>query len=199
MLAKIAEATRAGVNYIQLRERDLTSRDLERLAADALRALRGASRNSEKLRPQLLINSRTDVALAVGAHGVHLRSHDVPPDAVRQIWNCWAAACGPGAPAGLTVAVSCHTAAEVRQAQVHGADFAVFAPVFEKKGAPAAPPAGLAALHDATRMAIPVLALGGITVENAASCLEAGAAGIAAIRLFQQNDIARVASALRQI
>jgi thiamine-phosphate pyrophosphorylase len=192
-LAKIAEAARAGVNYIQLRERDLTGRDLERLAADALRAIRGAA-----TRPQLLINSRTDVALAVGAQGVHLRSHDVPADAVRQIWNSCAAACSPGGPARVTVAVSCHTAAEVRQAQVHGADFAVFAPVFEKKGAPDAQPAGLAALHDATRMAIPVLALGGITLENAASCLEAGATGIAAVRLFQQNDIARVASALRR-
>ena len=197
LLAKIAEAAGAGVDYIQLRERDLTSCDLERLATDALRAIGQATAKSGKPRPQLLINSRTDVALAVGADGVHLRSHDVSAHAARQIWSSCAAAWSAGAPARVTVAVSCHTAAEVRQAQVHGADFAVFAPVFEKQGASDAQPAGLAGLRDATRAAIPVLALGGITLENAASCLEAGAAGIAAIRLFQENDIARVASALR--
>jgi len=195
LLAKIAEAAHAGVDYIQLRERDLTGRELEDLASEALLAIRQATAQPGIPRPQLLINSRTDVALAVGANGVHLRAYDVSADAARQIWSACAAACGPGAAARVTVAVSCHTVAEVRLAQVQGADFVVFAPVFEKSASDAQP-AGLAALRDATRASIPVLALGGITLENAASCLEVGAAGIAAIRLFQQNDIARVASAL---
>ncbi|HXY50595.1 MAG TPA: thiamine phosphate synthase [Terriglobales bacterium] len=197
LLAKIAEAAHAGVDYIQLRERDLTGGDLEDLATEVLLAIRRAAVQPGKPRPQLLINSRTDVALAVGADGVHLRSHDVSADAARQIWSSCAAAGRAGAAARMTVAVSCHTTAQVRLAQVHGADFAVFAPVFEKSASDAQP-AGLAALRDATRASIPVLALGGITLENAASCLEAGAAGIAAIRLFQENDIARVASALRR-
>jgi thiamine-phosphate pyrophosphorylase len=92
------------------------------------------------------------------------------------------------------IAVSCHTLEEVTQAARNAATFAVFAPIFEKKDAH---PAGLAALKAACQTAIPVLALGGITVSNAHSCLEAGAAGIAAIRLFQENDIAAIVRRLR--
>ncbi|MGB8322200.1 MAG: thiamine phosphate synthase, partial [Candidatus Acidiferrum sp.] len=77
----------------------------------------------------------------------------------------------------------------------NGAAFAVFAPVFEKKNAPAA---GLTLLHEACQARIPVLALGGITLDNAHSCLAAGAAGVAAIRLFQENDIAEIMERLRQ-
>jgi thiamine-phosphate pyrophosphorylase len=86
---------------------------------------------------------------------------------------------------------------EVQQAEIAGADVAVFAPVFEKKDAPEAHPAGLDALRQACRFNIPVLALGGIHLENAQSCMEAGAAGIAAIRLFQENDIADVVRSMR--
>jgi thiamine-phosphate pyrophosphorylase len=87
----------------------------------------------------------------------------------------------------------------VAQAAANGADFAVFAPVFEKKDAPGARSAGLGALREACRAAIPVLALGGITLENARSCFDAGAAGIAAIRLFQENDMATVVKQLRSL
>ena len=95
------------------------------------------------------------------------------------------------------IAVSCHSPADVAQAAANGADFAVFAPVFEKKDVPGARAAGLDALKEACRAAIPVLALGGITLENAQSCVDAGASGIAAIRLFQENDIATVVEKLR--
>ncbi len=95
------------------------------------------------------------------------------------------------------IAVSCHSPEEVVQAAANQATFAVFAPVFEKTGAPGTSPAGLDALRQACRARIPVLALGGVTLQNAESCLQAGAAGIAAIRLFQENDIGAIVRELR--
>jgi thiamine-phosphate pyrophosphorylase len=99
------------------------------------------------------------------------------------------------------VASSCHTVTDVLRTESEKADFAVFAPVFEKKVFEKnnTQPTGLAALHEACRAKIPVLALGGVNLENAASCLNAGAAGIAAIRLFQENRIEDVARALRAL
>ena len=197
------EAARAGIEYIQLREKDLPTRDLESLAREAVSTIREAKLRTEnrELRTDLLINSRTDVALAVQAAGVHLRSDDVTPQEVRQVWKkCSAGSCGAGAPARELappeplIAVSCHSPAEVTQAAAKGATFAVFAPVFEKKDAD---PAGLTALHQACEAKIQVLALGGITLSNARSCLEAGAACIAAIRLFQEHNIADVVRQLR--
>ncbi len=95
------------------------------------------------------------------------------------------------------IGVSCHSPAEVARASHSGATFAVFGPVFEKKDAPATPPKGLIQLKQSCDQGIPVLALGGITLENARLCFEAGAAGIAAIRLFQENDLAAVVRQLR--
>src|SRR5208283_2413423 len=80
LLAKVGEAARAGVDYIQLREKDLGARELEMLARDALSAVRNSTplrTENRELRTRLLINSRTDVALAAGADGVHLRSGDI--------------------------------------------------------------------------------------------------------------------------
>ena len=200
LLAKVAEAARAGVDYIQLREKDLGTRELEMLARDALTAVRnGAPLRTEnrELRTRLLINSRTDVALAAGADGVHLRADDVAPHEVRQVLEV--SAHRPPTTDHFLVAASCHAAADVFRAESEKADFAVFAPVFGKRGSAGTPPAGLAALHEACRAKIPVLALGGVTLENAASCLEAGASGIAAIRLFQENKIEDVVRALRAL
>jgi thiamine-phosphate pyrophosphorylase len=87
----------------------------------------------------------------------------------------------------------------VYQAQEAKANLAIFAPVFEKKDAPTTKPAGLEALRQACRYKIPVLALGGITLENTGACLEAGADGIAAIRLFQENNIADLVRKLRSL
>lgn len=189
LLEKISEAARAGIDYIQLREKDLPARKLEDLAREAVRILDDA-----KSKTALLINSRTDVALSVGAHGVHLPSDDISPSDVRRIYQCAAAA-----PDRVTISVSCHSTQDVQQAQRSGADLALFAPVFEKKDAPKTEPAGLESLRQACNYKIPVLALGGITIENAGACLEAGAAGIAAIRLFQENDIAEVTHQLRNL
>jgi len=210
LLEKIAEAARAGVDYIQLREKDLPARDLESLAREAVSVIREVTKlatGNRQLATTLLINSRTDVALAVQADGAHLRSNDISPQEVRAIWK----KCGAGTPfdrlrAGSArqlsprdplIGVSCHSPSEVARAAANGATFAVFAPVFEKKDPPTIRPTGLAMLEQACQTNIPVLALGGITLSNAQSCLEAGAAGIAAIRLFQENNIAEVVRILR--
>lgn len=192
LLAKIAEAARAGVDYIQLREKDLSTRELEQLACEAVRILL-ETRNS-KLETRLIINSRTDVALAAGAHGVHLRADDISPREVRRLCT-FAARHSPLAARPFLIGVSCHTVAEVARAAAVRADFALFGPVFEKDGVTAA--GGLSRLRRACRERVPVLALGGVTLENAGPCLEAGARGIAAIRLFQQNDIADVVRKLK--
>jgi thiamine-phosphate pyrophosphorylase len=183
LLAKIAEAARCGVDFIQLREKDLSTRDLETLAEDAVRMVRENSSQTH-----LLINSRSDVAIACHADGVHLRSHDVVPGEVRVAWKH----SGGAAP---VISLSCHSPAEVARATAEAADLALFAPVFEKKGSSSA---GLTALRAACEHPIKVLALGGVTLENAHACVEAGGAGVAGIRLFQENDVAQVAEALRK-
>jgi thiamine-phosphate pyrophosphorylase len=187
LLAKIAECAAAGVDYVQLREKDREVRALEELALKAMAVLGGS-------RTQLLINSRTDVALACGAHGVHLPSNDLAASEVRAIF----------ARAGKSesiVGVSTHSAAEVASAESHGANFVVFGPVFEKSGS--ANRGGLEQLRqichraEAAQPRMPVWALGGITLENAQQCVAAGAEGIAAIRLFQENDVSRIVAMIR--
>ena len=197
LLDKIAEAACCGVDYVQLREKDPSTHDLELLARDAVITIRQHQSPPTGRTPttRLLINSRSDVALATGTDGVHLRSDDVSPHDTREIWTS-SKTCGAGALARENpppiIGVSCHSEAEVLHAKENAADFAVFGPVFEK-----ALPAGLAALHRACQHQIPVYALGGVTLDNARQCLEAGAAGIAGIRLFQQNDIAQLVRQLR--
>ncbi len=182
LLAKITEAT-GDVDLIQLREKDLLVCELERLARDAQRAIRESSSVT-----RLLVNSRTDVAMASGATGVHLRSDDVSPQDVRSIWA--------GRPP--VIGVSCHSPADVERAKALGASFCVFGPIFEKRiGNIDVRPVGLDRLREACQAGTAVLALGGITVENARTCTDAGAAGIAGIRLFQENNIANVVRRLR--
>jgi thiamine-phosphate pyrophosphorylase len=210
LLEKIAEAARCDVDYIQLREKDLSARELETLACQAAQTIHeSVPLRTENRQPTtgLLVNSRIDVALAAGAAGVHLRSNDISPLEARKIWQ----QCGAGAPstplrAGPAreishsipiVAVSCHSPEEVAVAARENANLAVFAPVFEKRASPDATPAGLESLRQACRLKISVFALGGITLQNVSSCVDAGAAGIAAIRLFQENDIVEVVRTLR--
>jgi thiamine-phosphate pyrophosphorylase len=203
LLEKIAEAASLGIDYIQLREKDLSTCDLEILArevADVIRKFSKPVAAGSLSSTRLLINSRIDVALAVGAAGVHLRSDDLSAQQARQIWNRSISVSAPSGQAAdkrfdPLIAVSCHSVTDVARAQEDGADFAVVAPVFEKKGKTS--PAGLDILRDACQHRIPVLALGGATLENASACLQAGAAGIAAIRLFQENDVGEVINKLR--
>jgi thiamine-phosphate pyrophosphorylase len=164
-----------GINFIQLREKKLPAADLAELARGILKKLSSATK--------LLINSRPDIAIAVAAHGVHLPAApgELTPAQVRQLY----------ATASLpppVITVSCHTLAEVARARDNRVDAILFAPVFEKiiAGQIVAPGQGLAQLRAACTAAAlaPVYALGGVTLENAPACIEAGAAGIAGIRLF---------------
>ncbi len=132
---------------------------------------------------KLLVNGRADVAVAAGADGVHLTSRpgELTAEQVRRVF----AAAGRGAP---LVSASCHTLEDVRRAVDGGVDLVLSGPVFEKRvaGEVVVAGVGLEALREACTAAAgkPVLALGGVTWENAALCLEAGAAGVAGIRLF---------------
>jgi thiamine-phosphate pyrophosphorylase len=187
LLDKIAEATRSGVDLIQLREKGLLSRELELLAFEAVRRVRASSGST-----RLLINSRADIALAGGADGVHLRSKDIAVADVRKMWRD---AGGPNVP---VVTVSCHNESDVIVAERARADFIVFGPVFEKKGSLETRTTGLDALRSACQHNIPVLALGGVTEHNARLCIEAGAVGVAGIRLFQSGEMRKNVAALRR-
>jgi thiamine-phosphate pyrophosphorylase len=165
-----------GIDFIQLREKDLPASDVAALAREILQTI------AAKASPtKVLINSRPDIALATGAHGVHLTAH---PDelTIAQVRSLYDSA----NPAPI-ITISCHTLEEVHRARVNQADAILFAPVFEKIIA-GQPGQGLDRLRAACLAAspIPVYALGGVTVENAPACLDAGAAGIAGIRLFHR-------------
>jgi thiamine-phosphate pyrophosphorylase len=199
VLRRIADAARAGVDYIQLREKDLSARDLECLARDAVRAIRETCSASK-----LLINGRADIALGCGADGVHLPGGALPAFEIRSFWKKFSNR-------EPWIGVSAHSDGEVRDAQANGANFAVLAPIFEKvqtevRGL------GLEALRLACAKSLTlndsgeqsqdcfaVLALGGVNLSNAHRCLQAGAAGIAGIRLFQLGDISETVRRLREL
>jgi thiamine-phosphate pyrophosphorylase len=169
LLANIAAQLAAGIEMIQLRERDLAARELLSLAEAVLRLPNPGG-------TKLLINDRTDVALACGAAGVHLRGNSVSPSRIRAI-----------APEGFLIGVSCHSVDDVRRAQEEGASFAVLAPIFATPGKGA--PLGLGPLAEAAgAVGIPVLALGGISEARIPQCVAAGAAGIAGISIFQRGS-----------
>jgi thiamine-phosphate pyrophosphorylase len=164
-----ARAARDGVEMIQIRAKELSAREL----SDLVRAVGRVAQRSK-----VLVNTRTDVALACGAHGVHLPAGSMAPATIRRV-----------APAGFLIGVSCHASLEdgsdeLRAAEREGADFAVYGPVFPSV-TKSLTPMGLDAFRRAVAaVQLPVYALGGVTRENAAACIAAGAFGIAGISLF---------------
>ena len=186
-----------GVSFIQLREKDFSAREQVELTRAVIHAVQQVSGKTSA--PRILVNARVDVALAADADGVHLPSgpNALTPEEVRSIF----AAAGRSRPP--VISVSCHTVEEVTLARQQSPDCILFAPVFEKvlrkkeialgeqegqEGTMRFPGTGLVVLEQACRAAapVPVFALGGVTAENAADCLRAGAAGIAAIRLVHE-------------
>ena len=162
-----ARAAAAGATMIQVRAKTLDTRELVALVQDVVAAARSVP---------VLVNARADVALACGAQGVHLPSDGLAAGVVRSI-----------VPAGFLIGVSCHVLEELGRAEGEGADFAVYGPVFATASHPGAAPVGLEALATAARaMRIPIYALGGITEDNAALCITAGAVGIAGISVFRK-------------
>jgi thiamine-phosphate pyrophosphorylase len=193
LLDRIREAAEAEVDYIQLREKDLPVRELESVAREAVRIVRRSSAVVNRTR--LLINSRIDVAIAAEADGVHLPSSDLSASDLRAILV------SSGIPRPV-IAVSCHSLAEVAAAEAQGADLAVYGPVFGKGDHPGVGAASLKTVCNRVPAAdprMPVLALGGLTLSNAGECLGAGAAGIAAIRLFQDSSMSDIVSQLRRL
>lgn len=168
LLVYVDRAIADGVDMIQVREKDLTARDLLALTQRVIE--RAADTGT-----RVLVNTRTDVALAAGAHGVHLPAYSPAPSQLRAIL-----------PHGFLVGVSCHNVNEVLRADHEGADFVVYGPVFSSPGK--GTPVGIEGLrHACSVTTLPVFALGGVTKKNAADCLAAGAAGVAAITMFQRD------------
>lgn len=175
LAAKIAAAARAGVDLVQIRERELEGAELALLARTAI-ANAGAN-------CRILINDRLDVACAVRAAGVHLGERSIPVREARQ----YVREHGSGR---LLIGASRHSVASARSAEAQGADYVIFGPVFATPSkAPFGPPQGLGRLREICHaLEIPVLAVGGITERNARECYAHGAAGIAGIRLFQDAE-----------
>jgi thiamine-phosphate pyrophosphorylase len=178
VLALVERAVAARVSLVQLREKNLNARVLYELTARAARLTR-------ETETRLLVNDRADVARAAGADGVHLTTYSLDAEVVRRTFD-----------EPFLVGVSTHTLAEARAARDAGASFVVFGPIFDTPSKRAyGSPAGLDALRETARALspFPVLALGGIDARSAPDALSAGAAGIAAIRLFTEtHDLAGV-------
>jgi thiamine-phosphate pyrophosphorylase len=187
-LQKIEQAAKAGVDWIQIREKDLSGRQLAKLTE---LAIFGAGDGSA-----VLVNDRVDVAIATGASGVHLGEHSLPPVEVRKLVSQRLAG------RKFLMGVSAHSLRGAVDAEHAEADYVIFGPVYATPSkAGFGPPQGVERLREVCqRLTIPVLAIGGITMENAGDVMAAGAAGIAAIRLFQDaGNLDRLVSELRKI
>ncbi|HEV2615100.1 MAG TPA: thiamine phosphate synthase, partial [Candidatus Acidoferrales bacterium] len=183
LLVRIEHAVAAGVDWVQIREKDLPARDLLALTQRAICAAKNKLKATSNIRTRVVVNDRLDVAIAADAAGVHLGGSSLPIGEVVR----W---CRAGnAPKDFLIGASCHTIQEAVAAEGAGANYIFFGPVYEtpsKENLGA--PQGIEKLAEVCeKIRMPVLAIGGIGEGNAAVCMSAGAAGIAAIRLFQQS------------
>jgi thiamine-phosphate pyrophosphorylase len=182
ILKLIESAVDAQIDLVQIREKRLTTRVLFELASRAASITRGTG-------TQLLINDRADVASAAGADGVHLTTQSVPADVVRSAFG-----------QDVVIGVSTHSLDEAVDASQRGADFIVFGPVFDTVSKRSyGEPLGIDALAEAvsTLPDLPVIALGGIDLHSVGDCARAGAAGVGAIRMF--DDPARLSDIAKEV
>jgi thiamine-phosphate pyrophosphorylase len=186
---------------VQIREKDLSARDLASLTREAL-GIAGKFSAKRANRIRVLVNDRLDVAIAERAHGVHLGENSLPVvEARRLVTAAVRKKVLNEFDESFLIGSSCHSLEAAQAAQRDGADFIFFGPIFATPSKAAfGAPQGLARLSQVCRqVTIPVLPIGGITIQNAASCIEAGAAGIVAIRLYQDAlDPVSTVSQLRQ-
>jgi thiamine-phosphate pyrophosphorylase len=214
LLKKIAAAAAAGVDWIQIREKDLSGKESSTLTREAMKLARNAARDDapgvgasarspralasspgQAAHARILVNDRLDVALAAHAGGVHLGEQSLPPEAALCLRKGLARD-------DFLIGVSCHSPKAAKQAERGGADYLFFGPVFATPAKAAyGAPQGLDRLSEVCRaVRLPVVAIGGITPDNAGACLSAGASGIAAIRLFQDaRDLPAVVQALKKM
>jgi thiamine-phosphate pyrophosphorylase len=197
LLQMIERAPRAGVDWIQLREKDLSAKACAELAQQALIRV-GIASSRQAPQARILVNDRLDVALAEGVGGVHLGENSLPVKEAKRLLLDFSRT--QTLPEGFLVGASCHSLESAISAASSRADYIFFGPVFATPSKAAfGSPQGLERLAAVCRsVSIPVLAIGGVTLQNAASCFGAGASGIAAIRLFQDAaDITQVVQAIR--
>jgi thiamine-phosphate pyrophosphorylase len=184
ILLQVSVAVTAGIQLIQIREKKLPSRVLYELTTGVVSVTQATA-------TRVLVNDRADIAASAGAHGVHLTTQSLEAAVVRQAFGD-----------NFLIGSSTHSLEEARRAREGGADFIVFGPVFESPSKKKyGPPLGLQALSEAAGEVtpFPVLALGGVTIANAAECLRAGASGIAGISLFSKlESLATVAAVIKE-
>lgn len=181
-LAKAAVA--AKIDLLQIREKNLSANVLYALTASAANITRGSH-------TKLLVNDRADIAASAGADGVHLASNSLRPDVVRSAFGDH-----------FLIGVSTHSLAEAVTARAGGADFVVFGPVFDTPAKEEyGEPQGLKQLETITSelAPFPVLALGGLTIDRVSDCIQAGARGIAAIRMLSDPmQLDRIVNEIRE-
>jgi thiamine-phosphate pyrophosphorylase len=195
LLLKIEAAAVAGVDWIQIREKDLSGRDCALLTREVLQSAT-KSHADRAARTRIIVNDRLDVALTEKADGVHLGEKSLPVAEAKRL------VAEHGERNDFLIGVSCHSLEAARAAARDGADYLFFGPVFAtpSKAAFAAPqgPERLATV--CREVSIPVVAIGGVTLVNASACFAAGTSGIAAIRLFQDaQDISSLVQSLRKL
>ncbi|MCP9440634.1 MAG: thiamine phosphate synthase [Nitrospira sp.] len=171
----LRQAVDAGLPAIQLRERDLPTRELLRLGCEIASFTRQGG-------VSLIVNDRVDLMLAMDLDGVHLRTNSLPISAVRRLVG-----------ADRLIGISTHSLAEVQAANLERADYVVFGPVFDTPSKRQfGSPVGLDQLAEACRLStVPVFAIGGITCASVPAVRRAGAHGVAVIgAILGQDDVA---------